>query len=428
MGIRTRIAAVLDRLVRWLFYPTLILICLRPSCLKFATPLGRVSITSAQNLVLALVGVWLLSLICATRWVSRSGLDGPLILFVAAHIVSLAASPFGMFSDRFEALIELLLYAGFFLMSLTLFRAGMPARRIVAVLFWTAVLVAAVDLAYHSRRGLQSIVDQGYPLWDGKNALGLFMALALASGTMLLTGERCALLRSASVTAGLFLIFLCAVYSYSRGSWLGIAGMAVMFACRRSWKWVALILAALLLLLLALPNKRVVQRFAYTGHTFDVNASKRVTVWKESLRMLRDYPLTGVGPGQFRTAARLRIAAPGLASSRQEKAHYRYLEHAHNLFLQAGAEAGFAAIAALVWGLIRLRRIARRAITNDPGTLGLAAACVAYLLFSLVDCSWTGRFAGSSFMHINLIMALIVAMLCHSAHQPSPDPDNHPRR
>ena len=38
---------------------------------------------------------------------------------------------------------------------------------------------------------------------------------------------------------------------------------------------------------------------------------------------------------------------------------------------------------------------------------GIAAALAAFLVFSLVDCSWTGSFTGGSFMHINLTIILL---------------------
>jgi len=421
-----RLLLAIDRLSRCVFYPALVLIFLRPSWLKFSTPLGRVSITTAQSIVIFLCSLWLLAFLMHPRRYFTSGtIEYPLLLFLAANCASALLSPFGSPAERVDAIMEILLYAAFFYASLYLLRTAVDSRRVISVLFSVAVLVALVNVAYHYRQGMWKMIDRGYPFWDGKNALGLFMVLALSLSTVLLARPKaasgaqahCSGWRTTAFVPGLFVIFLCAVYSYSRGAWIAMVGAALLFSLFRSWRLVALLVAAILVLQF-LPHRRALNRFLSIGQMRDRNVAKRLVVWKNALRMIRARPLTGVGPGEFRTAcSRFEDAADtrNVARAPQEKLTYR--DHAHNLFLQVGAEAGVGGLCACVWGVVAVCGAIRARVRDERDPVrhrmaqGLAAALAAFLVFSLVDCSWTGRFSGGSFMHINFTVTLFLAML-----------------
>jgi peptidoglycan/xylan/chitin deacetylase (PgdA/CDA1 family) len=77
----------------------------------------------------------------------------------------------------------------------------------------------------------------------------------------------------------------------------------------------------------------------------DALPERRVELWQDALSILREHPLTGVGPGRF-------VVASPLART---DADARW---AHNGFLQVGAETGLVGLALLAllfaWGLVRL--------------------------------------------------------------------------
>ncbi len=425
MNATDRVFAMLDRALKAIFWAALILLFLRPSTLRLATPFGHVSLTSAKNIVIVFCFFWLaLAFARPHRYFVRAGLGLPLALFLAASCLSAFASPFGPAKERWAAVLEAACYGLFFYGSLYLFRGPVRARSAAITLVVVAAGVAAVDLAYHARAGLAFIVDQKYPLWDGKNALGLFMAIALALGASLGSPPSRARSRAAWALAPvLFLIFLCAVYSYSRAAWLAMAGATLAMALLRSWKWVWLLVAAAIVLAF-LPNHRVVRRLFATGKARDRTAAWRVVVWKDAARMIRARPLLGVGPGEFRRAcdAYEDRDAPTRRLARTRDG-LRYREHAHNLVLQVAAETGLAGLAAFLWGAALVARAAARGARAGPGlAAGVAAALAAFAAYSCVDCSWTGRFTGSSFMHINLIVALLAAMACAAAKSQIPNP------
>jgi O-antigen ligase len=413
---------IIDRLSLCLFYPALVLIFLRPSWLRFHTPLGQVSITSARNIVIVLCLLWFLAfLINPRRYLTRSAIERPILLFLAASCVSAILSSFGSPSERLDAIMEIVLYAAFFYASLYVLRTAVDGRRVALLLFAAAVPVAIVNVAFHYHHGMWKMIDRGYPFWDGKNALGIFMVLALSLSAALLVRPKNAPggggWRTAALVPGLFAMFLCVVYSYSRGAWVAMIGAAVLFALLRSWRLVVL-LAVAVMALAYLPHGRALKRFISIGQMRDRNVAKRLVVWKDALRMIRARPLVGVGPGEFRTASRrFEDASETGDSDRAPREKVIYRDHAHNLFLQVGAESGVAGLIALVWGVVVAFRLAFDRMRNesDPARRSMiqciTVALVAFLIFSITDCSWTGRFSGSSFMHINFVVVLALAML-----------------
>lgn len=417
-----RVFAKLDRALTAVFWTALVILFLRPSTLRLSTPFGHASLSSAKNIAIAFGLFWLaLAVARPRRYIVRAGLAGPLALFLAAGGISALASSYGPAGERWTALLEAACYGLFFYGSLYVLRGSARARAAAMALVAAAAAVAAVDLAYHARAGLAFIVDQKYPLWDGKNALGLFMAIALALGVSLAPPPSRAGAWAAAALA-LVLIFLCALYSYSRAAWLAMVAAALAMALLRSWKWIWLLLAAAVLLT-ALPNHRIVRRAFATGNSRDRTATWRVVVWKDAVRMIRANPILGVGPGEFRRACGdyEDINAPTRHLPR-DKAGLRYRDHAHNLPLQVAAETGLAGLAALLWGATLVARAAVRGARGMGGlAAGIAAALAAFAAYSCVDCSWTGRFTGSSFMHINLIVALLAAMAYSGAALRSSD-------
>lgn len=417
-----------DRLLIVLFYATLVLLFLRPSFLRFSTPLGSISLTSVKNISFLFCCAWFLAALAAPRrYFARCGLEAPLALILAAGCLSALLSRLGPASERWSAVLEYIFYCVFFYASLHLLRGPVNARGVVVILFVLAAIVAAADLVYHYRAGIWVILDADYPFWDGKNALGLYMVIALSAGASLLSpprrGEKAVgegttrprrLWRRVLVLPGMFLIFLNLVYSYSRGAWVAAAGATLTFGLLRSWKWIALLLAAMAALCF-LPHNKAFHRFRSIPRMADGNVAKRLSVWKGASAMIASRPLTGYGPGEFRTAYDHYGSDPRRKRAAElPKEHGRYREHAHNLFLQVGAEAGVAAVGGLVWAIVVVLRAGLLRLRREPGDAvvkSALAALGAFLAFSLVDCSWTGRFSGSSFLHINLIVALLAAIL-----------------
>ena len=126
---------------------------------------------------------------------------------------------------------------------------------------------------------------------------------------------------------------VCILLTFSRGAWLALLFAALVYAVLVNPRLLMLAPFALLALYLVLPDS-IIQRFTSIGNLSDHSTSYRVSIWLGSLRMLADYWLCGVGPGD--------VAFNTVYPS------YSYDEivtpHSHNLFLQITADAGICAL------------------------------------------------------------------------------------
>jgi putative inorganic carbon (hco3(-)) transporter len=224
------------------------------------------------------------------------------------------------------------------------------------------------------------------------NQLGAWFALAvpLAAALVLSTrSRRVQLLMGASLVT----ILIGLMATLSRGAWIGSALAALLLLARLKE-------ARRMLLAFAIPTL-VVGYFAWSltpdaAAEFEVVGERarsltvrsphddRDVIYREAIREIREEPLFGQGPGSFPVASRRSVS---------ESATLSY-EHAHNLYLNWGAESGLIAIVLIVAFVISLIVTAARASTRarvrgDPSTriliIGLAASLLTVVAQGFFD-------------------------------------------
>jgi O-antigen ligase len=110
----------------------------------------------------------------------------------------------------------------------------------------------------------------------------------------------------------------------------------------------------------------------------------RLVLWRASERMIRDFPLPGIGLDQFYVMYGLRYIQP---SGWPE----RYTSHPHNIVLDFWLSLGIGGvlflIIAIIWGIVALLRLRRRSDGSATRLLAIggAAALVAGLVHGMVD-------------------------------------------
>jgi len=184
------------------------------------------------------------------------------------------------------------------------------------------------------------------------------------------------------------------VYAGSRGVWLALA-VSLAWLCLR-WRgpgrgrlW---LLAGLTVLALGagalwapFSTSRLRVQLQSDVKEADPNNGRRLDFWRGSLWLSRERPWTGWGAGSFPLEA-LRIDLPTPLDEKHPIARYRLgLDHAHNDWLELAVEAGWplALAAAALAGAWLFRRWRREGL--GPAELGLEAALVGALAFSLND-------------------------------------------
>jgi O-antigen ligase len=204
----------------------------------------------------------------------------------------------------------------------------------------------------------------------------------------------------------------------------GAGALAIAIACAalgRERRGLAIVLAALCALAFgAAYLGSALARAPFGGHPSQARAtapadagggSVRMLVWRSTASLVADHALLGVGPGQFAAAfppyrdpREIEISSHGRTLPNQETE----VEHAHNDFAQAFADAGvlgglawLAFLGAIVWrawNALRERDLDRAAL----GLVALAAIANAFLREPLL---WNPASASAAFGAFGALLA-----------------------
>ncbi len=219
-----------------------------------------------------------------------------------------------------------------------------------------------------------------YSTLENPNVLGEYILLTLPITIALMWKKREAFAKV--VFAGIAAIMgIALILTFSRGCWIGIMASAAIFVTFAAGKLWGLMLLALPLIPMLLPES-IINRFTSIGDMKDSSTSYRVYIWMGTLLMLKDFWLSGVGPGT--------------EAFTQVYPFYSYSSivapHSHNLFLQIMVESGILGITVFATLLIAfIRRLASaHQIQGKFGELsvaivGIGAAVIGFLVQGLFD-------------------------------------------
>lgn len=310
-------------------------------------------------------------------------------------------------------------------------------RVLLGLVFFAVTLIAWYAVIQHCR-GSRLVLNLERPPGYFMRASGTYFCpnhfaalleivipFALA---LLFTGSAGVPLR---LLAGYSLILLLPVMflTQSRSGWIGTAAgvvvTALLLAARRSRK-LLLVLALLLPLVLAaaagilwtvspMVRERVVG--ASLGAP-DSAVRARLETWEDTVRMIRDRPWTGFGPGSFQW----------VFPSYKTRGGQMLYNYTHNEYLQLLAEngvIGLALIAALVLGVVvrLLRRIGTVARDKDAGLIaGLLGSLAAVLAHAVFDFN-LHLFSNN---HILVLLAGVVVASLYASEELKPRPTPAP--
>lgn len=207
--------------------------------------------------------------------------------------------------------------------------------------------------------------------------------------------------------------------SLSRGAMLGLASaLLLMLFLGSQWSRrasLALVSSACVITLLAgllAPDRVAVPALNATADAFNVSTVASTTVtpenwsilerlsqWHAGLGMFQDNVLIGIGIGNYD------YYYPDYALSNWKVP----LGHAHNLYLNIGAETGLLGLGAYVWLLIGIAGLGRDALRNQQDrtlralALGILGSLIAYSTHSIFDMLFVQGFS--------VVLGLLIALL-----------------
>ncbi|MBD3307393.1 hypothetical protein GF339_13225 [candidate division KSB3 bacterium] len=175
------------------------------------------------------------------------------------------------------------------------------------------------------------------------------------------------------------LIGLALLWTYTRSGWLGAAcGLTVLVLYPRRKHWTILLLLLCLLLIVIGVQPKLLDR---SLSVFSAKENlERLYTWDSTLVMILDYPLTGIGKGNYSTLAPSYRTGYDLDFSSRA--------HAHNNILQVAVEGGIPSLLCFLWlwGVIfrtqyqTFRRLPDTDTTLKPLSLGFLGATVAFFI------------------------------------------------
>ena len=214
--------------------------------------------------------------------------------------------------------------------------------------------------------------------------------------------------RSWKITAGIsvIVIIISLLFSQTRSAWLSgiailvIAAILVIVfvpALRKKWSLFTLIVVgvtAAIVSILILTDKEssfaktVTERAASLvvtsspGSEADLTISERLKMWKKTMSMIGDHPLTGVGAGNWKVV----VPSYGLDSTVFAKGFYAP-DRVHNTYLQMAAETGIpgAVFYFAMWLIIAFTGFKLIRKTNNENKKILAILMLAGLAAVAVD-------------------------------------------
>lgn len=326
------------------------------------------------NLVVTAVGLLVWMLVAARRpeWRPHTAIWPALLAPLGAFILSTASSDYRRLGLEFVAYAVLLLALYLLLVRImalpyTRARIGglvaaialvMGAGYVIwSVMFWVEWWGLLGELRLPPFRPTHLGMTWGSP--SVVLTVQLLMTVAAIGGLGLAT-------RGARITVTVLVVLLAAVaiISGSRSGWLSIGGAIVIVALlmllasrgrivdeivHSRWFRVAIVPGAIVLGLIAVVfGPSMIARFGAYGD------GGRPTYWATALRMFEDAPVLGQGPGTW-MVRRVAYTEAGELDL--------YQPHAHNQYLQTGAEfgiigliAGGAAVLIIAWLLARAVR------------------------------------------------------------------------
>jgi O-antigen ligase len=312
------------------------------------------------------------------RW-RRTSLDRPMLALLAIAWLSVATSPFRQHAAGVAALFTLMLVLTTYGVARFADSAPQPARAIVTAWISGAIFAAIWGIL----RSQPSLPLGASTTALAQNALGMTMGMTAILLLSVWTVADRPWVR-AVVIAALPLVLATLLLTWSRGAWIGtIVGSLVLVAAapRRRSQVAVIAVAALIVATAAIgPHRGPLAQRLQMIPSVDANLD-RVTIWRTTLAIIRDYPLLGSGLGTF-----------GPIWPNYKPAQAPETPTAHNILLNFAAETGILGLAAFVVfvatgirGLWARARAAHGDGTTDGLWVGLMAATVVMLAQQMFD-------------------------------------------
>ena len=349
---------------------------------------GSVQLSIAVSSVFLTVslGLWIAILMSAGERLELPDIFWPLLAYAGFTLVSVAASldPITSLTDSKELLL--------FLVVPLVYRLGRgrSAHTIASIIISVGAVTAVVGIVQYGilefdSLGQRPLGSMGhYMTYSGL----LMLVIGLATARLLFgTSDR--------LWAGLVLptLVVALVLTLTRSAWVGTCvGIGLLFVIRDRRLIAAVPVIAIIFF--GLAPQTVIDR-AYSAFDLqDPTNRDRFAMARAGARMIRDYPLTGVGPDMVQEVYPAYKDAGGVNEVNP---------HLHNVPLHIAAERGLPAVAVWLWFIVTAAQKLSLCL-KDSKSKALAAGGLAALVSMLAAGMFEYNFGDSEFLMLLLVL------------------------
>ena len=360
----------------------------------------QLSIAAAQILLTIAVAAWLVSHIARGERLHAPPFFWPLVLYAALTLLSAGFSinPEESFTDSKQLVL-------FMLVPLTYDLArGARAHSVLSIILTIGAASAFVGIVQYAVLNFDGLGrrPQG-TLSHWMTYSGTLMLVICAAVARLLYGTSGRLWAAFVMPALLVALSL----TLTRGAWVGVAiGVAVLLLSK-DFRLLAVIPAVAVIGIVFAPQQ-MIDRWNSIFDPTDLTSRDRVAMLQAGVSMVKDYPLTGVGPNQIERAyPNYRVAEAVKPTN----------PHLHNVLMQIAAERGLPALAIWVWLMVTLSMLLVRLFRSGRERL-LTATAMAATAAMLAAGLFEYNFGDSEFLMLYLVLITLPFAALNSERGP----------
>jgi len=364
--------------------------------IAFSIPLWEAMIY--VGMLLVLIG-WIYKLARKkSKGVLRTPLDLPIIIFVIIGFISTFNSLILKQSLIAMPVVTVVIFLSYYLVFSNITDKKFLKKFVLAMILG-GTIIAYFGIYERSMEGIK----QSYVTLINPNILAGYLILIIPIVSSLLfyapKGSKKALLAFSFIT-----MVICLILTRSRAGWLALVGAMIFLVIIEKRKRLAIGLTLVLIVVtsILIPSVRI-----RLVTIFDLNSlvnEERIYGAKSALQMIKDYPLTGVGVNNFYHV----YPQYQLPEARE------HLIHAHNIFLQIGAEMGLFGLAVFLWLLIKVFKVGWKTLKKIKEgdylralVIGLLGSLVAFLVNQQFDYIWV---KASLFIFFWVLLAILLVI------------------
>ncbi len=349
----------------------------------------QLSIFVAEILLTVVLICWAVSLVAHRERVQFPSMFVPLMVYGGLTLISaiFSTDPLIGLKDSRQLFLFLLVPAVYDL------ARGRRATTIVDVIVTVGAASAALGIIQYGVLQYDNLGQRPRgTLGHYMTYSGLLMLVICTAAARILFGRRDRLWSALVMPA----LLVAVVVTFTRSAWVGACAAVAVLCLLKDFRLIA-VGPLVIALFFALAPARLTSRFYSMFDLQNLSNRDRVAMLKAGSHIIRDHPMTGVGPDMIERV---------YPQYRESSAVEMLVPHLHNVPVQIAAERGIPALIAWLWFigmLLRdLWRKTRRSLQPFLPAAGLAAV-VAMLAAGMFEYN----FGDSEFLMLFLVLVTL---------------------